>query len=383
MKKLSLFLVFSFVFLLSAVAQDNSGSNGLFGGIGIKGNVYLNEAANIKANFSDNIKTFEKPSIAGDLFFGKWFSDKVGGRVYVEGGQLKLYGSKAGIATSDHVDATYLLGRVDFMLKLLNFFRPYSSEHFYELVPYVGVGYTSALGDFKSGSVALKNLDNKGSFVGAGGLLNTFRVADKISVFLDLSVNVFDTKFDGYKNEKATNSIKKNFNGIAGASVGVIYNFGAPVQKEVVAPPVPVEEPVAPQPVVEPQQPQQPQPQPQTEQVAPKVEVATPAPAPTFDNVYFRFDKAIVDADQQVKIKKVADYLQANPTAKITVVGYADKTGSSVYNMGLSEKRAKAVASQLTTKYNIDSNRIKVDWKGDSVQPFAEKAKNRVVIFTN
>ena len=61
-------------------------------------------------------------------------------------------------------------------------------------------------------------------------------------------------------------------------------------------------------------------------------------------------------------------------------MGYK-KTGTPSINEKLSEKRAKNVANALIKKYNIDSNRVTVEWKGDTVQPYAENAWNRVAIF--
>ena len=48
--------------------------------------------------------------------------------------------------------------------------------------------------------------------------------------------------------------------------------------------------------------------------------------------------------------------------------------------MQLSEKRAKAVAKELTEKYGIDSSRITIEWKGCEEQPYSENSWNRVVI---
>ena len=44
-----------------------------------------------------------------------------------------------------------------------------------------------------------------------------------------------------------------------------------------------------------------------------------------------------------------------------------------------SKKRAEAVAAQLKEK-GIDSQRITVDYKGDTVQPFSTAEENRVTI---
>ena len=65
---------------------------------------------------------------------------------------------------------------------------------------------------------------------------------------------------------------------------------------------------------------------------------------------------------------------------KVTICGYADKqTGNANINMSLSKKRAEAVAAQLKEK-GIDSQRITVDYKGDTVQPFSTAEENRVTI---
>ena len=48
--------------------------------------------------------------------------------------------------------------------------------------------------------------------------------------------------------------------------------------------------------------------------------------------------------------------------------------------MSLSERRAKAVFNSLTKQHKIDASRIKVDFKGDTIQPFAKEVENRVAI---
>jgi outer membrane protein OmpA-like peptidoglycan-associated protein len=50
--------------------------------------------------------------------------------------------------------------------------------------------------------------------------------------------------------------------------------------------------------------------------------------------------------------------------------------------MGLSEKRAKAVAKELIEKYGVNSNQITIEWKGSDVQPYDVNNWNRVVIMT-
>ena len=71
-----------------------------------------------------------------------------------------------------------------------------------------------------------------------------------------------------------------------------------------------------------------------------------------------------IDKNQQINIYNTAEFMKNN-NAPIKVVGYADKkTGTSDYNMGLSEKRARAVAKELIDKYGISSSQITIEWRG-------------------
>ncbi|MDE6002537.1 MAG: OmpA family protein, partial [Prevotella sp.] len=59
----------------------------------------------------------------------------------------------------------------------------------------------------------------------------------------------------------------------------------------------------------------------------------------------------------------------------------ADKgTGNAKINKRLSLSRAQTVAKALTNQYKIAASRIKVEAKGDTVQPFAKAIENRVAI---
>jgi len=80
-------------------------------------------------------------------------------------------------------------------------------------------------------------------------------------------------------------------------------------------------------------------------------------------SVWFRINSPKVDANQQIKIDSIAQFFK-NRGGNIKVIGCADKkTGTTAYNLKLSEKRAKAVFNELISKYNIPSDKIIVEWK--------------------
>ena len=79
----------------------------------------------------------------------------------------------------------------------------------------------------------------------------------------------------------------------------------------------------------------------------------------------------------------MAEWLKANPNEKIVIAGYADKnTGTSDYNLKLSERRANAVKDVLVNTYGIDESRLNACAFGSDVQEYpAHNDWNRIVIF--
>lgn len=65
--------------------------------------------------------------------------------------------------------------------------------------------------------------------------------------------------------------------------------------------------------------------------------------------------------------------MEKHPAAKVSVTGYADiNTGNPRINNKLSEKRAINVAEALKAK-GITADRIKIDFKGDTVRSYTTK----------
>jgi len=369
MKKISLFLVFSLAFVFSISAQENTPSKNWFVGVGANANVYLYKDAWKES------KVLQKPTLGGELFVGKWFSGKFGARLNLAAGSMQSWYDKA--ADDFWFKSNFGLARLDLMLDFTNLFRSYSPDRFYSLIPHVGVGGAYAFNP-KVGGLKVSPWDNNkdtyASLLFGGGLLNTFRLSRVVSIYVDLKMDVVNSKFD----VQPIGGSSSKFNGLLSPSIGLVFNLGkakaapvvAPVIEEV-APPVQQQQETPPPPPPAPKPQPQPQPQPQP--------VVAPAPYPY--NVFFRIGKSVVDADQQANIANTAKYMNDNPTTKVKIVGYADKgTGSAAVNLKLSEQRAKAVAKVLVDKYKISSDRISVDWKGDTVQPFSVNKQNRVAI---
>ena len=105
--------------------------------------------------------------------------------------------------------------------------------------------------------------------------------------------------------------------------------------------------------------------------------------APLLSTVRFTINSDVITPEEQVNVYNMAEWLKANPNQNVVICGYADKdTGTSEYNMDLSQRRANAVADALVNTYGISRDRLTVKYDGSSVQPYGTNDWNRIVIFS-
>lgn len=64
-------------------------------------------------------------------------------------------------------------------------------------------------------------------------------------------------------------------------------------------------------------------------------------------SINFDFDKSAIREVDKVKLQAVADFLKANPQAKLSVEGHCDERGTVEYNLALGERRAHAAQNYL------------------------------------
>ena len=83
----------------------------------------------------------------------------------------------------------------------------------------------------------------------------------------------------------------------------------------------------------------------------------TPEEDGILKDVHFGYDEADLDAEAQSIIAQNAQWLRANPNAKVEVEGHCDDRGTIEYNLGLGSRRAKSAKDALVTS-GIASGRI-------------------------
>ncbi|MEO5118385.1 OmpA family protein [Bacteroides ovatus] len=259
----------------------------------------------------------------------------------------------------------YLQGSADIISDLSTLFCGFNPKRVFNGYAFVGVGLNHAFDNDEANTLDTRGYQMeylwKGSknFVsGRWGLGCNLRLNDCLAINIEGNANVLSDKF----NSKKAGNTDWQFNALVGLSVklGKSYTKTAPVYYE--------PEPVA----VE-----QPKPAPVVEEPQPREEVTV---EPMKQSIFFAINSAKILDDQQVKIVSLVEYMKKHPAAKVNVTGYADvNTGNARINSKLSEKRANNVAEALKAK-GIAANRITIDYKGDTVQPYNTPEENRVSI---
>lgn len=330
-----------------------------------------------RQDIQPNTEFVDQLGISAGLGFGKWYTPYFASRMMIDYNLVKdAYAQLDG----DKLQQMHSLNpHIDFMFNMSNYFGRYSAERVFGFVPWIGVGYfgSQIVYTTPAGTEVYQDANNFNHAVsGNMGIDLNFRLGRVANLTLAPSVT-FTNLFASVKPET-----HKSNDMLAQLRLGLTFNTGRSDFEAI----VPMDyallntlqseinslrsqnAELSKRPVRCPECPE----------VAPAVTNVVKAE----NVVYFRIGSSNVDRNQLLNIYNTAEFVKSN-NVPVTVVGYADaQTGSSDYNMQLSEKRAREVARILTDQYGVPSSQITIDYKGDTVQPFAENAWNRVVIMT-
>ena len=104
------------------------------------------------------------------------------------------------------------------------------------------------------------------------------------------------------------------------------------------------------------------------------------------NGILFDSGSANIQPQSMGIIRQISQVLLQEKDMKLKIVGHTDADGSDTVNMELSKKRAKAIKNALVSVYNISSERLLTEGKGES-EPIGDnattdgKAQNRRVEF--
>lgn len=307
---------------------------------------------------------------------GKWFTPGLGLRLQYSGYEAK--GARLGASdyTTGKADAAgfydqkfhYMNLHGDVLFNLSALFAGYNPDRVYEIIPYVGAGFThSYSGSSKSQALAVN-----------AGIINKFRLSPALDLNVELSGMLAQDKFDRELNGS------HGYDGVVAATIGLTYKFKArgfqkPAQakdliseaelrdlrnrmNDMAAENASLKDQLSRKPKTV------------SETVVKNVGDVTPY------MVFFDINSDKVSDKELVNIGHLADYMKKYPELNVQLFGYADAaTGTSEYNKALSERRAKAVANVLVEKYGVDADRIATEGEG-GVDKFQKVFLNRMVL---
>ena len=379
----------SFLFSLNAYAQEdaNRGANGeVVRGPYVTNGAFDNTFISLGAGANSVLERsfgLGKFGLATDVTLGKWFSPTIGVRAGWHGLNVT---SKSGELNKSPYH--YLHG--DLLWNLSNAIGGYKETRIWNFIPYVGGGLTM-----------IKHHDLKvydQEFAGGAGILNSFRLGERVNLNLDLGVIL--SRAAAYN----MNGFVGRYIGLPSATLGLQFNLGrtgfdrlSSVMPVIV--PLPftegqynaLKDKVA---ALEKENAQLKNKIADLEnQLAPfknlvdgqtylfkngrftavEAKVASPA------TVYFDLGSAKISDREKAHLEFFANSVVDNAT-KLLLTGSADKqTGTASGNQKLSEKRVDAVKA-LLEKLGANGNNIETVANGDTKNTFDTPAKNRCVV---
>ncbi|MDE5904208.1 OmpA family protein [Duncaniella sp.] len=348
-----------------------------------KDNWFIQLGAGIRSPFVENVRSDGKSddrhiTAIYNLGVGRWISPYLGFRFSAYYGSMHW---NEGVTASARVANL----NVDFMWDMFNSIGGYRPKRVFSIVPYIGLGgsyvyhfhpVTGNIQDRKGDGIK----SNQWLLPVSAGLQLRFRLSEYVDFFaegramfygdnfndeaygrpidIDLSaVGGFTFHLTGSKFKRYNPCDYVDYINNANAQINDLRGALATTSAALAAA--------------------------QAQLPCPDVTVVEPAPAVTLlPTVRFKINSAYVSSEEMVNVYNVAEYLKANPNTSIVVRGYADEdTGTSEYNMKLSERRAQAVADILVGDYGIDSSRLVLEAAGSNTQVYDTNDWNRIVIF--
>ncbi|WP_308239640.1 OmpA family protein [uncultured Prevotella sp.] len=280
---------------------------------------------------------------------GKWFTPGLGLRTKFQG----VWGRQV-YDDVKHTRHMWTLNE-NVLFNLSNMLYGYNPERVWNFVPFLGGGINRNCSD--------NNYAMNLSF----GILNTFRVSNKVGINFELGWNYAEEDFDGISAGKGSRVWEGKDNRLY-AEVGLTFNLGKATWEK--TPDVDAIKALS---------------QSQIDALNAQLNDANsenarlknllaekkneaPASVKNYSNapmsVFFNINKAKVASRKDlVNVKGLADFAKEN-NVNLVVTGYADSaTGSAAYNQKLSERRAETVANELV-KMGVSRDQITTEGKG-------------------
>lgn len=314
---------------------------------------YSNEEHGLGLSHSPFKKFRSNPGAS--IAVGKWFTPGLGLRTKVQG----IWGKAVTDDNNAGNGMKYWTANEQVMLNMSNLLLGYNPKRVWNVIPFAGAGMS-------------RNCSaNKYAMQLSLGLQSSWRVCDKMNVYVEGGWNRLEEDFDGYATKISAKG--QNHRGWESkdnhlyAEVGLTFNLGKGTWNKV--PDVDAMKTMY-QSQIDALQSQMDDANTENARLKkllseqPKEAKAVKSFASAPVSVFFNINRSnIASKKDLVNVKALAQYAKDNG-CKLNVTGYADSaTGSAELNQKLSEKRAATVADELV-KMGIDRANINTVGKG-------------------
>jgi Outer membrane protein and related peptidoglycan-associated (lipo)proteins len=343
--------------------KKNAASDNMFITVTGGANILIGDN-NADADFSKRIAPH------GAISIGKWYNPYMAFRLQINGGLMNNF-SRGG-----EQEFTWINPHVDIMWDVTNFWAPYNEAKVFRFIPFVGMGYAyrPEYTDNKVAAGQWNVFSRSESATLNGGIQMLFRLSKRIDLAVEGQYSLLATHWN------RDYQPRPHYKRLAQAMIGLNFNLGKKEFEVLEQMDYDLLNDLNSQINALRAQNAELAKRPERCPECPPPPVIPPARENTQNVVYFRLNSARIDTHQEINISTTAEYAKKH-NLPIKLVGYADKkTGNPDYNKGLSERRARAVAKELTEKYGVPTSSISIDWRGDEVQPYSVNEWNRVVI---
>ena len=343
--------------------KKNKAGDNWFISLGGGASVLMGDQNSDAPGFGDRINW------AGGLSIGKWYNPYLAFRFKFDGGQMKNWENIGQPSTSTKRELIYGNAHVDLMWDITNYWAPYNEKKIARFIPFVGIGYAFRPEE-KIGNAIIRRSESPSINL---GVQIPFRLSKRVDLFLEGQYSLLNEQFNrvdiGHEEDRVLQGLiglnfklgRTDFEVIEPMDYDLLNDLNSQInalraQNDELS--------------------KRPKSCPDCPKVEPKVEKIE-----TMQNaVFFRLNSSVIDKNQDGNIYNTSEYAKKH-SLPIKVIGFADKkTGTADYNQGLSERRARAVAKRLTEKHGIPTEKISIEWKGDTQQPYNVNEWNRLVI---
>ena len=317
-----------------------------------------------------------RTNLGFSIALGKWFTPGLGLRTKFNG----IWGRSI-ISEDKSLNASkYWTLQEQALFNLSNMLMGYNEQRVWNFIPYVG------------GSVGRNMSYNCYALGFSVGLLNTFRLSQKLALNLDINYGSYEPSFDGFSAGGDSKLSLKGRDRIINLEVGLTYRLGKATWKS--TPDIDAMQALA-QSEIDALNAQLADIMAENERLSEELANAEqqPAPGPRDSiivtkavsapvSVFFNLNQAVIASKRDLQNVAELVAVAKQQGAKLLVKGYADsQTGSAERNRQLSEQRAEAVVAELL-KMGVARDQIETEAVGgvDTLTPLSNNRRATVEI---